>query len=95
MKALILAAGQGKRLLPLTEDRPKAMLDVGGNSMIGWQVDALAAKGVDDIVVVTGFRAEVIGETLSALREVQNAARAISDLAREIERSPNSLIFGR
>jgi len=34
-------------------------------------------------------------QTLSALREVQNAARAISDLAREIERSPNSLIFGR
>lgn len=75
MKALILAAGQGKRLLPLTEDRPKAMLDVGGNSMIGWQVDALAAKGVDDIVVVTGFRAEVIGETLSALRERHRGCR--------------------
>lgn len=69
MKALILAAGQGKRLLPLTEDQPKAMLDVGGNSMIGWQIDALVAQGIDDIVVVTGFRSEVITKKLSALRE--------------------------
>ena len=47
------------------------------------------------VVSSYGARSDFNTQTLSALREVQNAAKSISDLARAIERSPNSLIFGR
>lgn len=57
-KAIILSAGQGSRLLPLTRDVPKCMIDLNGRTLLGWQVAALVANGIDDIVVVTGFRTE-------------------------------------
>jgi choline kinase len=57
-KAIILSAGQGSRLLPLTRDLPKCLIEFNGRSLLGWQVAALAATGVEDIVVVTGFRTE-------------------------------------
>lgn len=57
-KAIILSAGQGSRLLPLTRDVPKCMIDFNGRTLISWQVAALVANGVTDIVVVTGFRTE-------------------------------------
>ena len=60
MKAIILSAGQGKRLLPLTERAPKCMLPVAGQPLIGRQIDALVACGVDDITVVVGFGAELV-----------------------------------
>ena len=44
MKAIILGAGQGKRLLPLTENRPKALLSIAGRSLVAWQIRALAAQ---------------------------------------------------
>ena len=42
-KAIILSAGQGSRLLPLTRDVPKCMIDFNGRSLISWQVAALVA----------------------------------------------------
>lgn len=55
MKAIILAAGQGRRLLPWTQDRAKCLLPFAGQSLIGWQLAALAANNVEEAVVVTGF----------------------------------------
>jgi L-glutamine-phosphate cytidylyltransferase len=57
-KAIILSAGQGSRLLPLTRDVPKCMIALHGRTLLGWQVAALAANGITDIVVITGFRTE-------------------------------------
>lgn len=57
-KAIILSAGQGSRLLPLTRDVPKCMIAFNGRTLISWQIAALVANGVTDIVVVTGFRTE-------------------------------------
>ncbi|ALO47362.1 N-acetylmuramate alpha-1-phosphate uridylyltransferase MurU [Pseudohongiella spirulinae] len=51
MKAMILAAGLGQRMLPLTEHTPKPLLQVGGQSLIEWQIRRLAAAGIDDIVI--------------------------------------------
>lgn len=59
-KAIILSAGQGKRLLPLTAQRPKCLLPLGGRTVLEWQVAALAANGVRDVVVVTGFQAQAV-----------------------------------
>ena len=58
------------------------------------RLERLVAE-TEAVVRSYGERSDFNTQTLSALREVQNAAKAISELARAIERSPNSLIFGR
>ena len=55
MKAIIVAAGRGRRLGTETDDIPKCMVKVGGRSILHWQLDALAAAGVDDVVIVRGY----------------------------------------
>jgi len=60
--ALILSAGRGSRLLPLTEKIPKALVDIGGQSILGWQLDSLAAAGVRSAAVVVGFGADYVAE---------------------------------
>ena len=64
MKAIILSAGQGKRLLPLTAEIPKCLLPIQGKKLIEWQIDALHRCGIDKITVVTGYRAEKVDEVL-------------------------------
>jgi choline kinase len=54
-RAVILAAGSGKRMGRLTADRPKAMLDVGGRPLITRSLDALASVGIDDVTIVVGY----------------------------------------
>ena len=49
--AIILAAGRGERLRPLTDTVPKPLLEVGGRALIEWQVERLARAGFNDIVV--------------------------------------------
>lgn len=60
MRAIILAAGQGARLRPLTNDRPKCMVEYQGRPLLAHVAEALRANGVDDIVVVRGYRPEAI-----------------------------------
>lgn len=55
MKAILLSAGRGSRLLPLTESRPKCLLPVQGTTLLGYQLDTLEAAGIRDVTVVTGF----------------------------------------
>ncbi len=61
MNAIILAAGMGTRLRPFTEDRPKSLVEVGGESFFARQLRQLRAAGVDRITVVTGYKAEAFG----------------------------------
>ena len=56
MDALIMAAGRGSRLGSHTDDRPKSLIDLGGISPLELQIDLLAARGVERIVLVTGYR---------------------------------------
>lgn len=67
LKAVILSAGQGKRLLPLTENTPKALLDIQGRPLFAWQVDSLAANGVTEIVIVTGYNSELFDKAIEDL----------------------------
>lgn len=62
MKALIFAAGKGERMRPLTDARPKALLEVAGVPLIGWHLRALRDSGFAEIVVNTGY----LGEQLPA-----------------------------
>lgn len=59
-KAIILSAGQGRRLSPLTDDRPKCLIDLAGRSVLHWQLLHLAQAGIKEVVVVTGFGAEQV-----------------------------------
>ena len=54
MKAIILAAGQSTRLYPLTKQRPKSLLDIGGINIIEYQISALKEEGINNIVIITG-----------------------------------------
>lgn len=60
MKAMILAAGRGERLRPLTETTPKPLLDVAGRPLIGWHLARLAAAGFDEVVINVSHLAEQI-----------------------------------
>lgn len=62
MKAVILAAGVGSRLAPLTNDRPKVLVEVAGRSFLFRQLDRLGQAGIPsaDVVVVTGYKAEAV-----------------------------------
>ncbi len=51
MKAMILAAGRGERMRPLTDQTPKPLLPVGGRPLIGWCLGALASAGVTEVVI--------------------------------------------
>ncbi|RIA36635.1 MobA-like NTP transferase protein [Hephaestia caeni] len=66
MKGIVLSAGNGSRLLPLTRDMPKCLVEVDGRSILDWQLAALAGAGVTRAVVVVGYRARRVGAHLDA-----------------------------
>lgn len=65
MKAIILSAGQGSRLGHLTADRPKCLIEFAARTLLDRQLDTLAANGVAEAVVVTGFRDDLVEAALA------------------------------
>lgn len=64
MKALIVAAGLGSRLGPLSDDAPKPLVEVGGVPLIKRSIDILESRGVDDVTVVVGHKQDSIRQLL-------------------------------
>lgn len=64
MKAMILAAGKGKRLLPLTTKTPKALIEVGGKKLIEYHLEHLQRLGINEIAINTGHLAEKVHQHL-------------------------------
>ena len=60
MIAMILAAGRGERLRPLTETTPKALVEVRGRSLLERHLDRLAAAGIDTVVINLGWLGDLI-----------------------------------
>jgi len=60
MKVIILAAGQGTRLRPLTDDRPKCMVEYQGQPIISHIMDAITSCGITDVTIVRGYLAQKI-----------------------------------
>jgi len=83
--AVILSAGQGKRLSPLTDSRPKCLVQIGGRPILEWQIRALADAGVEDIAVVTGYGADAVEAMLKTtslpadVRTVYNPFFTVAD----------------
>ncbi|MDH5210307.1 MAG: nucleotidyltransferase family protein [Betaproteobacteria bacterium] len=81
MKAMVLAAGLGTRLRPLTEQMPKALVEAGGKPLIAWQLERLARAGFREVVINVSWLGERIesrlgdggafGLTLAYSREAQ------------------------
>ena len=66
MIGVILAAGMAKRLRPLTDERPKCLLTVGQRTLLQRTVDGIIAAGISELVVVTGYRAQMIRDFLTS-----------------------------
>ena len=60
MKGIILAAGEGRRLRPLTEDKPKSMIEFCGMTLLQRQVNVMKECDINDIIVITGYKSDII-----------------------------------
>lgn len=67
--AIILSAGQGSRMLPLTADQPKCLIEFSGQTLIEWQIEMLARGGVKRIDVVTGFKDDMVEAVLGRIND--------------------------
>ena len=72
MKGIIIGAGRGNRLMPLTDDLPKCMMEVGDKTILDWTLEALAASGITDIVFIGGYQIERIKLAYPHLRFCHN-----------------------
>ena len=83
MKALILAAGMGTRLSPLTDDRPKSLVCVNGTPILVKQIDNLHQNGIYDITVISGYKAiileKVVHEKYPDVRIIENPDFAVTN----------------
>jgi choline kinase len=80
VKAIIVAAGRGRRLGPETSEIPKCMVKVAGRSILHRQLDALVAAGADDIVIVRGYLGDKIASPGHPVRFVENPAWATNNI---------------
>ena len=99
MKAMILAAGRGERMRPLTDACPKPLLDVAGTPLIGWHLKRLAAAGITEVVINHAWLGDMLEQELrdggqygvriawsaegTALETAGGIARALSLLGNE------------
>lgn len=70
MKAIILSAGQGRRLMPLTSNMPKCCLPLHGISILEWQLSQIAQCDIDEVVVVTGFASETVDNIVNRVKGI-------------------------
>ncbi len=59
-QAVILAAGEGRRLRPFTTNKPKAMIYIAGKPIIQYVLESLASNGIRDIILIVGYRREQV-----------------------------------
>lgn len=103
MQVIILAAGQGTRLKPMTDHCPKCMVEVGGKALIDRQLDTLHACGISDerITIITGFCGDALQEKFdgSSFHFIQNHAFETTNMvcslmcAKELIRETEDLII--
>ena len=60
MKAIILAAGVGKRLWPVTQHKPKCLIEIGGQTLLSRYLESLAAVRIRQATIVVGYKQDMI-----------------------------------
>ena len=69
-RAIVIAAGRGKRLGPHTEEIPKTMVQVGAKPILGWVWDAFRLAGIEELVIIRGYRGDVLEQHARKLSPV-------------------------
>ena len=82
MKAIILAAGRGTRLEGMTEDQPKCFVTLGEMSLIERQIATLTAAKINEIIIVTGYRADMLA--FPGTKQVHNAKWAATNMVESL-----------
>ena len=104
LKAIILAAGEGKRLRPLTNDKPKCMVKLFGKSLLEYQIEIFKGEKIEDISIITGFRSDVINfkgvnyfqnENYESTNMVETLFCARKKLSGSVIVSYGDIIFGK
>jgi choline kinase len=83
MRMIVLAAGQGTRLRPLTDDRPKCLVRVAGRPLLEWQLESARRAGITDVVLVGGYRSDQL-ECVADTRLILNPAFATTNMVRTL-----------
>jgi choline kinase len=94
VKVIIVAAGRGRRLGQETDDIPKCMVRVAGRAILDRQLEALAAAGADDFVVVRGYLGDRIAASGTRLRFVENRAWAENNILASLMHAEDELAGG-
>lgn len=76
---MILAAGKGERMHPLTMEVPKALLNVGGKYLIDWAIERLTRAGIEKIVVAVGWKRFLVEDYLSASSDIEVSVVDVAD----------------
>lgn len=92
LTALILAAGYGSRIADVTTN-PKSLLTIKEKSLMDWHFESLAAVGIKDVVVVTGYKREVLEDYLQKFKSNFNLSFAVND-DYKVKGNTYSLFFG-
>ncbi|MEK7839003.1 MAG: NTP transferase domain-containing protein, partial [candidate division NC10 bacterium] len=74
MRGIVIGAGRGRRLMPLTDDVPKCYAEIGGRRILDWALEALRSAGLSDIVFIGGYRIDRVRADYPSLRFRHNAA---------------------
>ena len=72
VKAVLLAAGVGSRIRPLTDNSPKSLLDVAGKSILQRMLENVEAVGITDVIVITGYLEEQLKDFITKNVELKN-----------------------
>ena len=91
--AIILAGGKGERLRPLTNDRPKSMIEVAGVPILDYQIDALREAGVEEVVLTVSYLKEVIQDHVGDGEK--HGIRAIYSISNYLESQFVGRVFQR
>ena len=75
MKAVLLAAGKGVRLLPLTMDKPKVLIDVNGKPFLWYVLEHLRLAGFDDLGLIVGYKKEKIEKFVKGYLDKQGGMK--------------------
>jgi len=77
MKAVILAGGYGKRLRPLTDDKPKPLVEISGKPILEWQILWLKSFGISSFFILAGYKKDVLVDWISKKQEKLGVSIAI------------------
>ena len=94
LNAIILAAGKGKRLSPLTNDKPKCLVELFGKPLLEWQIETFQNSGITDITIVSGYKSDLINfpETTILKNEKYDSTNMVETLFYAKEKMLDSTI---